>query len=111
LGVPNYCGVLRILIPYFSPEFFETVNLNAMDIKNWDSFSKQLELEKIFASYIGGFNLRYYLKCERKTIMNQIIRGLLKLINGIFTKINFFKQINSIHCSPYLLGVYKKKLH
>jgi SAM-dependent methyltransferase len=109
LGVPNYRGVSQIVLKRLAPQKLSTHNLDAMDIKNWESFEKKQGLQMIFKAYIGGFNPGMYRRCENRTFKNQLIRFFFKCVRVLITdRLTFLRSFNSISWSAYLLGIYRK---
>jgi 2-polyprenyl-3-methyl-5-hydroxy-6-metoxy-1,4-benzoquinol methylase len=109
LGVPNYRGISRAVLKRLAPQNFSMHNLEAMDIKNWESFEKKQGLQTIFKSYIGGFNPGMYRRCENRTLINQLIRFFFKCVRVLITdRLTFLRSFNSIYWSAYVLGIYRK---
>jgi 2-polyprenyl-3-methyl-5-hydroxy-6-metoxy-1,4-benzoquinol methylase len=109
LGVPNYRGISQVVLRRLAPQKLSMHNLDAMDIKNWESFEKKHGLETIFKAYIGGFNPGMYRRCENRTLKNQLIRFFFKSVRVLITdRLSFLSRFNSIYWSAYLLGIYRK---
>jgi 2-polyprenyl-3-methyl-5-hydroxy-6-metoxy-1,4-benzoquinol methylase len=79
LGVPNYRGISHIVLKRLAPQKLSMHNLEAMDIKNWESFEKKQGLQTVFKAYIGGFNPGSFRRCENRTLKNLLIRFSLRL--------------------------------
>ena len=54
LGVPIFRGITQFILKRLTPRLLSMHNLEAMDIKNRESFEKKYWLETIFKAYIGG---------------------------------------------------------
>ena len=109
LRVPNYRGISQVVLKRLAPQKLSTHNLEAMDIKNWESFEKKYGLQTIFKAYLGGFNPGMYRRCENRTFINQLIRFFFKCVRVLFTdRLTFLRSFNSIYWSAYLLGIYRK---
>jgi 2-polyprenyl-3-methyl-5-hydroxy-6-metoxy-1,4-benzoquinol methylase len=109
LGVPNYRGISHAVLKRLAPQKLSMHNLEAMDIKNWESFEKKQGLQTIFKAYIGGFNPGMYRRCENRTLMNQLIRFFFKCVRVLITdRLTFLRSFNSIYWSAYVLGIYRK---
>jgi 2-polyprenyl-3-methyl-5-hydroxy-6-metoxy-1,4-benzoquinol methylase len=109
LGVPNYRGISQVVLKRLAPQKLSTHNLEAMDIKNWESFEKKQGLQTIFKAYLGGFNPGRFRKCENRTLKNLFIRFFFKLVRILITdRFTFLRNFNSIYWSAYLLGIYRK---
>ena len=109
LGVPNYRGICHAVLKRLAQQKLSMHNLEAMDIKNWESFEKQYRLKTIFKAYIGGFNPGMYRRCENRTFINHLIRFFFKCVRILITdRLTFLRSFNSIYWSAYLLGIYRK---
>jgi len=109
LGVPNYRGISQVVLKRLAPQKLSMHNLEAMDIRNWESFEKKHGLETIFKAYIGGFNPGMYRRCENRTLINQLIRFFFKCVRVLITdRLAFLRSFNSTYWSAYVLGIYRK---
>jgi len=109
LGVPNYRGISHAVLKRLAPVKLSMHNLEAMDIKNWESFEKKYGLGTIFKAYIGGFDPGRFRRCESKTLKNRLIRFFFKLVRVLITeRLTLLRRFNSIYWSAYLLGIYIK---
>jgi 2-polyprenyl-3-methyl-5-hydroxy-6-metoxy-1,4-benzoquinol methylase len=109
LGVPNYRGISHIVLKRLAPQKLSMHNLEAMDIKNWESFEKKHGLQTIFKAYIGGFNPGMYRRCENRTLTNRLIRFFFKCVRVLITdRLTFVRSFNSIYWSAYVFGIYRK---
>jgi 2-polyprenyl-3-methyl-5-hydroxy-6-metoxy-1,4-benzoquinol methylase len=108
LGMPNFRGITQFVLKRLTPRLLSMHNLEAMDIRNWESFENKYGLETIFKGYIGGFEPRNFRRCENRTLKNQLIRLFFKPIRILITdRFQFLRRFNSIYWSAYLFGVYK----
>jgi 2-polyprenyl-3-methyl-5-hydroxy-6-metoxy-1,4-benzoquinol methylase len=109
LGVPNYRGISHAVLKRLAPQKLSMHNLEAMEIKRWESFEKKQGLQTIFKAYIGGFNPGMYRRCENRTLKNQLIRFFFKSVRVLITdRLSFLRRFNSIYWSAYLFGIYRK---
>jgi SAM-dependent methyltransferase len=109
LGVPNFRGITQFVLKRLTPRLLSMHNLEAMDIRNWESFEREYGLKTIFKAYIGGFEPRNFRRCENRTIKNQLIRLFFKPVRILITdRFRFLRRFNSIYWSAYLLGLYRQ---
>lgn len=109
LGVPNLRGITHVVLKRLSPQLLLRHNLEAMDIKNWESFELKHELKTVFKGYIGGFEPRNFRRCEDRTLKNQLIRLFFKPLRFLITdRFRFLRSFNSIYWSAYFVGIYRK---
>jgi 2-polyprenyl-3-methyl-5-hydroxy-6-metoxy-1,4-benzoquinol methylase len=110
LGMPNFRGITQFVLKRLTPQLLSMHNLEAMDIKNWESFEKKYKLETILKGYIGGFEPRNFRRCENRTLKNQLIRFFFKPIRILITdRFRFLRRFNSMYWSAYLLGIFRKE--
>ncbi|UCE78170.1 MAG: class I SAM-dependent methyltransferase [Nitrospiraceae bacterium] len=109
IGVPNYSGISGPVLRRLAPEMMSKHNPAAMDQNAWGTFEKKFRLRTIFKGYVGGFEPRYFKRCENRTIANQMLRLFFKLLRFAITdRARFLRRYNSKMWSAYLLGIYKK---
>lgn len=109
LGVPNYSGVSRLVLKRLAPNMLSMHNLDAMDVRKWGTFERKYNLKPLYRGYIGGFEPRYYRRCEKRTPGNLAIRLFFKLVRISCTdRLRFLRRFNSPSWSAYLLGIYRK---
>lgn len=108
LGVPNLTGVYGWFLKHLSPSYNETHNLKSMNLKNWDSFESEFNLKPIFKGYIGGFEPIIIKKMDHKSLFNQILLFIVKVLVVIFSlKRSFLRSFNSRYWSGYIIGIYR----
>jgi SAM-dependent methyltransferase len=109
LGVPNLGGIYRFFLKRTAPQHLAMHNLEAMKIKNWNKFERQLNLNPIFKGYITGFEPLVMIRREKKSVLsyslNVIVFGLMLIFSYRFS---FLRRFNSRYWSGYLMGIYKK---
>jgi 2-polyprenyl-3-methyl-5-hydroxy-6-metoxy-1,4-benzoquinol methylase len=110
LGVPNYSGIMQVVLKRLAPKMLSMHNLETMDTKTWASFEKKYQLDTAFRGYIGGFEPRIFRRCEDRTLTNLAIRFLFKMMRLSLTdRVSFLRIFNSPYWSAYVLGIYKKR--
>jgi len=109
LGGPNFRGITQFILKGLTPQLLSMHNLEAMDMKNRESFEKKYGLETIFKAYIGGVESRNFCRCENRTLKSQLIRFFFKPVRVLITdRFSFLRNFNSIYWSA-CLGVYSER--
>lgn len=109
LGTPNFRGIYRPVLQCLSPQLLAMHHLDNMDIRKWRTVANSFRLQKVFESYLGGFEPSNFRRCENRTLKNQLIRYFFKPIRILITdKFSFLRKFNSELWSAYLLGIYRK---
>lgn len=109
LGVPNFTGIYQVALTRLAPSVHETHNLKTMDLANWKFMEENLQLQKIFAGYIGGFEPINMKKMEVHNTLNHIIYFFIRVLMVLFSfRMQFLRKFNSKFWSAYLIGVYRK---
>jgi glycosyltransferase involved in cell wall biosynthesis/SAM-dependent methyltransferase len=108
LGVPNYDGIYKWGLNHLAPKMISLHNLDAMNLRKWRHCETLFALKPIFRGYIGGFEPKVFRRCEIKTVKNQAIRLLFKIVRFMVTdRIPSLRNYNSSFWSAYLLGIYR----
>lgn len=111
LGVPNLRGIYRIFLRQTAPIHLSLHNLDSMDLKNWNTFEKELHLKSIFKGYVGGFEPKVMKKLEKKNPMSYLLNFIVKVQKLIFScNLRFLRKLNSPYWSGYLVAIYKKSV-
>ena len=109
LGVPNFSGIYQVALKRLAPSVTETHNMNTMNLDNWKFIEENLNTQKIFAGYIGGFEPLNMKKMEVKNTLNHIIYFFIKVLMVLFSfRMQFLRKYNSRFWSAYMIGVYRK---
>jgi 2-polyprenyl-3-methyl-5-hydroxy-6-metoxy-1,4-benzoquinol methylase len=106
IGVPNFRGINRPMLAMTRPELFNTLNLRTMDIRNWTAIERQIGLEVVFRSYVGGWEPRLYAirrTDTRSRIVNFPIRAAAKIMDALGP----VRRLNARAWSGYAIGVYR----
>lgn len=109
LVVPNFLGLAEVVMKRMAPECLSRHNLDAMKRENWQLFADHFHLQTLFLDYLGGFDGRNFIRCERRTIVNRMIRLYFKGTSLLTSRIRFFGRLNSRYWSGCLLGVFTKQ--
>ena len=107
MGVPNYRGVAEKVMARMSPYMLSTLNLESMDLRNWDRLEDECGLTPIFKGYIGGFEPRWLKRCEDRTFIKLAFRYTFKSLAFIWSFFPFLRKYNSPYWSAYLLAIYR----
>ena len=106
IGLPNFRGINRPMLAMTRPELFNTLNLRTMDIRNWTAIERQIGLEVVFRSYVGGWDPRLYAirrNDARSRIVNFPIRAAAKIMDALGP----VRRLNARAWSGYAIGVYR----
>lgn len=112
LGCPNLRGVYYLFLRYLAPELLARHNLQSMRLARWIEFERMFNLRILFKGYVGGFEATVLNRCERDTLLNRMLRrvvkGLMRIQNDYPNRLRFLHTFNSRLTSGYLVGVYRK---
>lgn len=109
LGVPNFLGINHWFLKRLAPILLEGHNLKSMDAQTWNSFENEFHLEVLFKDYVGGFEPAVFLKQEKKSVVNNSLFFVARLLNRIFhANLKWLRKFNSKNTSGYLMGIYRK---
>lgn len=109
VGMPNFLGITHRILKRTAPRILSTHNLRAMDLRTWERLEKKYRLQPIFKGYVGGFDLHNCRRCEKRTLLNRIIRVFFKILTRVTGRMSFLRRFPSQYWSPYLLVMYRKK--
>lgn len=107
MAVPNYRGVVGKVMARMSPVMLSTLNLESMDLRNWDRLEAKYGLTPIYKEYIGGFEPKWLKRCEDRTFINLALRYTFKSLAFIWSFFPFMRKYNSPYWSAYLLAFYR----
>ncbi len=111
LGIPNFSGINKLFLKSLAPGLLAQHNLNSMDIRSWKAFEDHFNLEKVFKSYVGGFEPMTFLVQEKKSLWNSILFLKARILNKIFHQhFKSLRNINSKYFSGYAIGIYRKPI-
>jgi SAM-dependent methyltransferase len=109
LGVPNLRGINGALMRRLAPSFLARHQLQAMDESTWDRFEPELQMERVFRAYLGGFEPGVFWRCESRRLgyrfLHQALWYLGKALGQKQTA--FLRRANGRLWSAYLMGVYR----
>ena len=109
LGVPNLRGIYKWFLKQTAQKHLAIHNLNTMDVKSWEKFEKELNLQTIFKSYVSGFEPLVMKKLEIKNTWTYFLNFIVKCLMMVFSfNFAFLRKYNSPKWSGYLIGVYRK---
>jgi len=107
LGVPNLAGIYQKVLARTAPAMLSRHNVKAMDLRNWRPLEERYGMKPLFKGYVGGFQLKYLKRCERRTALNLCWRYFIKGLQRLMAPFPFLSRYNSPLWSAYLLGVYR----
>ena len=111
LGVPNFLGINHWFLKRLAPGLLAMHNLKSMDASSWSNFEETFHLELIFKQYVGGFEPGVFLQREQKSLLNNSLFFIARLLNRVFrNNFRWLRKYNSKNTSGYLLGIYRKPL-
>ncbi len=111
IGVPNLQGINHWFLKRLAPNLLLGHNLNTMDSKRWEDFENDFALKVIFKDYVGGFEPSVFLKIERKSVLNNSLFFLARILNRLFhSNMKILRKFNSKITSGYLMGIYQKPM-
>jgi len=109
LGVPNLRGMNKFLMGRLAPSFLARHELDTMDECVWNTFEQALGLERLYRSYIGGFEAGTFWRCESRALFDRLMHQALWYLGKALDRksLRFLRRANSPHWSAYLIGVYR----
>ena len=111
LGIPNFLGINHWFLKRLAPNLLSGHNLKSMNSKTWKNFEDTFHLEIIFKQYVGGFEPTVFIKREKKSILNNFLFSIARLLNLIFhNNLKWLRKYNSKKYSSYLMGIYRKPI-
>jgi SAM-dependent methyltransferase len=108
LGVPNVLGVNHWFMKRLAPRRLSTHNTDAMLLEHWDEFEANLQLERRFRGFVGGFEPSVFSVIEERTPANLPIWALAQLLERtVGHRFARLRRFNHPKLSGYLLGVWR----
>jgi SAM-dependent methyltransferase len=109
LGAPNLDGINAGLLRRLSPTFLSKHHVEATYESTWDRFEVDLGLQRLFRSYLGGFDPSMFWRIESRRLSIRLAHQVLWYLGKAFEHRagRFLKRPNSRLWSTYLMGAYR----
>jgi 2-polyprenyl-6-hydroxyphenyl methylase/3-demethylubiquinone-9 3-methyltransferase len=109
IGMPSYRGVNRLLKRWLQPAGYAVHNVDTMRLAAWEPAERELDLERVFGAYIGGFEPLLFKTTERSGLVPRAaalaMLGLGAVLN--LPALRALRRLNGPLLSNYLLLAYR----
>lgn len=109
IGMPNFCGVNGWFARRIDSGRFESHNLDAMNIAEWDTFQQTLGLQPLFTGHVGGFEPAVFATPTTSSATGaRLLSFTAKTLSRALTyRLAPLRRLNRPWLSGYLVGVWR----
>ena len=109
IGMPNFQGVNGWFARHIDRARFESHNLEAMKIAEWDSFEQTLGLQRLARGYVGGFEPGVFATPAASSAGGARLLALTArtLSRALSYRFESLRRVNRPWLSGYLVGVWR----